>query len=132
MNGDGNFFWWWAYGTSDPEIFNGPFGTREEAIEAAKSSDGEITGFTITEADRCIPRVDIFSADEVFERFEERNCECWDEDGGPGVDCTRDQEKDLEAMLAAAFEEWFKKHQIQRAGWAFGVMRNTEVFNPGE
>jgi len=50
--GDENFMWWWATGTSEPEIYHGPCNTREEAIDEARGNDGRELGFVIVEADR--------------------------------------------------------------------------------
>lgn len=129
MSGDGAFRWWWAIGIKDAEFYNGPCETRDQAIAEARGDDGDEYGFVIIEADRSVPKTTIFDAGGVFERYNEWNEECWGEDGAD-IDCTREQELDLEAMLAAAFDEWFKKHGIERRGWAFGTTRNQETFQP--
>lgn len=130
MAGDGNFFWWWATGSdSEPETYNGPCATRDEAIAEARGNDGEELGFVIVEADRAVPSNEIFDVDYVMERYEECNEECWGEDG-MDLDVTNEQGRDLEKMLAETFDAWFKKHGIGRCGWCFETMRNQETFQP--
>jgi hypothetical protein len=132
MHGDGNFAWFWQTGaTDDHETYNGPCASRDEAIDEARANDGDVEGFCIVEADRSVPSCEVFDAGWVLERYAEHNEECWSEDGGE-VDCTSEQERDLEAMLAATFEAWFAKHGISRQGWMFGTSRNQEVFKAAE
>ena len=125
--GDENFKWWWAVGTTEPETYSGPCDTREQAIAEAQAEEGDNYGFVIVEADRAIPSCKIFQADRVFEEYTEHNIECWGEDGAD-VEATAEQEIDLEVMLAATFDAWFKKHGISQRGWAFYTQRNQETF----
>ena len=125
--GDNNFKWWWAIGTSQPESYNGPCDTREQAIAEAQADDGNVHGFVIVEADRSVPDCKIFDAGRMLEDYDEHNLECWGEDGAD-VQCTAEQEIDLEVMLTAAFDAWFKKHGISQSGWNFDTTRNAETF----
>lgn len=132
MAGDGVFRWYWQTGTGDcPETYQGPCDTRDEAIATARSDDGIAFGFVIVEADREVPRCDIFQADRVLDDYTESNEECWGEDGAD-VQCTSAQERDLEAMLAATFDAWFKKHDLSQRGWSFSTLRNQETFQPAK
>lgn len=127
--GDGVFKWWWAVGTSEPEIYHGPCDTREEAIDTARGDYGAELGFVIVEADRSVPTCNIFDSDRVLEDYEEHNEECWGEDGadlGP----SGEQQRDLENMLRDTLDAWFKKHSISQRGWAFSDQRNQETFEP--
>ena len=125
--GDGNFKWYYAVGTLEPETYTGACASREEAIAQARAEDGDAYGFVIVEADKSVPHCDVFDADHVLEQFEESNEERWGEDG-PDLGDTPAQHRDLEKMLADAFEAWFTKHNIKREGWNFDVMRNEEKF----
>lgn len=129
MPGDGNFFWWWAVGTRDPEVCTGPCDSREQAIAEARGNDGNEEGFIILEADRMVPSTEIFDADDVLGRYGEVNEECWSEDSFD-LECSREQERDLESMLNETFAAWFEKHGIGRGGWAFHTVRNKETFQP--
>ena len=125
--GDGVFKWYWAVGTTMPEVYQGRCDTRDQAVAEAKSSDGDLYGFIIVEADRSVPKCDIFDYGDIFDRFCDRNEECWGEDGME-LDYKPDQARDLEKMLTAAFEAWFVKHGIKREGFNLDEMRNEETF----
>jgi hypothetical protein len=48
---DGNYEWWAAVG-QEPEMYHGPFDSREQAILQMQSEDGDVYGFTICESDK--------------------------------------------------------------------------------
>lgn len=130
MAGDGVFWWWWQIGTDNcPETYRGPCETREQAIAEAQAEEGNELGFVLVEADREVPSCEIFRADRVLDDYGEHNEECWGEDGAD-VQCTGAQERDLEEMLAATFDAWFKKYKISQRGWCFATQRNQETFQP--
>ena len=125
MAGDGKFGWYWGRG-EEPEGMHGPEDSREAILQVARSEcDGE--GFTICEADKAVPSFNIFDADDIIERYEEHNEECWSEDGAD-IALTREAEKDLESVLAAAFEKWAKENDAVGNAWCFGTQRHTEYF----
>jgi len=126
--GDGNFQWWAAWGR-DPERYQGPFASREEAVAQMLAEDGKEVGYTVVEADKAVARSDIIDADYVFERYDECNEECWGEDGLDIVS-TRAQQNDLEKMLAETLEAWFAKHGTKPKVWCFGETRNEQYVPP--
>lgn len=126
--GDGNFQWWAATG-QDPESYDGPFSTREEAVAQMMAEDGRECGYTVIEADKAIARSDIFDAGMIYERYEEYNEECWGEDGAD-FHTTREQDRDLERMLTEAFDAWFVKHGTRPRAWCFGETRNQQYVPP--
>lgn len=126
--GDGAFFWWMAIG-KEPESYSGPFDSRDQAIAQALSEDGKECGYTIVEADRSKASDDIFDADWILESYEEKNEECWGEDGAD-IMASGHQRRDLEQMLAAALAAWFEKHGNRPRPWAFGTTRNEEYIPP--
>jgi hypothetical protein len=126
---DGNFKWWMAVGTQDPDFYHGPYDSKEEAIAQAHAEEGKDRGFTIVEADKAKPTSDIFTADSIFEMYEEHNIECWGEDGAD-FEVTREAEIELEKMLTAALESWFDKFRTRPTPWSFGEQRNKEYFKP--
>lgn len=126
--GDGNFNWWMAIG-HDPEAYTGPYDSRDQAIAQAKSEDGDRDGFTIAEADKSIANGNPFDADQILERFEEVNEECWGEDGME-VHPTNAQATELEGILFEAFTMWMDRHKLTPRPFRFDTMRNEEYFPP--
>lgn len=124
-----NTFEWWAAIGGEPEMYDGPFSSREDAIAQMEDEDGEIYGFTVCEADKQVLSFHVFDAGEVLEKVEEHNNECWGDDG-MNVAPTHAQEDDLEAALAATVRDWMQRHNLLPSVWAFGVMRNMEYFPP--
>lgn len=127
MKGNG-IFEWCCGGGVEPEFYYGPHGSREEAFQVGRSKFKGGT-FTIVEADKSVPRFDVFDASRVLEDYEDQNEECWGEDGAE-VKATADQERELEGALASVFQNWMEKHQLVKT-WTFGTMRNKETFCRG-
>lgn len=125
--GDGNFKWWWGYGT-EPETCHGPFDSREAAITDANGADGN--GFTIMEADKAVPTYDIFDAGQVFERFIECNEEVFHEDDGVGGPSEVPVDRELEIALMDVFRKWVETHDAAPAVWYFGVTRSQQYILP--
>ena len=126
--------WYWGFG-SEPEVYNGPHNTREEALaEARISSDEDNRGFTLVRANRGFPDTMIFDGDRVMEDYCENNEECQTTDGGlPGTEnVQRPQLRELEDALAATFKAWLDKHKLYQAGWAFSTMDNKEYIPPDQ
>lgn len=124
MAGDGIFKWYWGYG-SEPESYYGEEDSREAILQVAyDESDGR--AFTIIEADKSIPTFNIFDADRVIEDYEERNEECWGEDGFDGGLPSK-LKRELEVRLSNTFKRWMEKHGLTKT-WAFGTSRNQEYF----
>lgn len=129
MKGDGIFRWYYGQGI-EPDSYNGPCDTREEAIEEGRDTYGD-DGYSICEADKMVPRLDVLDWDFVVGRIEDCNPDCWSEDGPEDFGATTEQTDELERMLAATLREWNAKHGLIRA-WGFATMRNQEYFPPAE
>jgi hypothetical protein len=125
--GDKNFKWWCG-GGQQPEAYSGPYDTREEALTQGKADYPE-GHFTICEADKATVSFDMFSAGDLLERLDEHNLECWGEDG-MDVHLKPEQERSLEAHMAAAFEAWMDQSKETPSAWCFGETRAEEYFPP--
>lgn len=120
--------WWWGEG-EQPERYHGPCNSRQEAIDEALSSNTAppYSLFTICEA--TVGRLDDnhLDADWVIERFNEHNEDAADPDGDGVIDqTTPEQDRELEAMLKAAWVAWREKHNLGRA-FMFDQTRNEEL-----
>lgn len=119
------FKWYWNHG-SEPESYQGGLATRDEAIAAARADDAHVS-FTIVEANKKVPTTDIFTAEDVIERYEEHNEGCWGEDGSMIV-AENAEKKELETMLSDALSAWMDKHDLHGRAFMFDDMRNEEYF----
>ena len=127
---DGKFLWYWGYG-EEPEACYGGENTREAILQVARlEADGE--GFTIVEADKSVAGFDCFDADNVLEQYEDRNEECWGEDGPDFPPINGDVKRELETALAATLKAWMDKHDCHGRAWRFGTERYREYFPPEE
>lgn len=122
MAGDGVFKWFYAY-SEDAETWMGRCDTRDDAIAQGKAEYDD--DFWITEADSAKVSFDIFDTDRILEDYEEANIECWGEDG-PDISPSKDQRRELEALLSAAFKGWAERHNLKGHIWSFGNVRNVE------
>lgn len=110
MTGDGNFQWYWGLGEA-PEEFHGPFPSGDAAMAAALA-DEAAGGFLIVEADKAVPSVaGVFSADEVFRKYEALNTSIW-LTGELGVVLTDLEKSELENKLADCLHRWLRKHGL--------------------
>lgn len=127
MKGDGNFKWWAGSG-EDAEIFQGPYDSKEEALQVARA---ELEyGFTIVEADKSLVSNTIDGddyAERIVEELLEDNAECWGEDGPDDV-WSPPQIDGLAADIRKAVDMWLMNNQPTT--WSFGVQRNSEYFPP--
>jgi hypothetical protein len=118
--------WWWAEGT-EPERYHGPCGSRQEAIDDGTELADGYEEITICEATRMKLLDDHLDADWVIDRFNEQNEDAADPDGDPVIHrATPEQERDLEAVLKAAWVDWRTRHGLGKS-WTFGDTRNEEV-----
>jgi hypothetical protein len=117
--------WQWYVGYSDESYSGGPYDTREEAVQIAKE---EFDGGYIVEAYKLpIDLARHFEVDRFLEDFEDNNYELGNfEEGGPIIDITKDQAKDLEEMVRNTIADWQKKHNLVFMPWAFTDSRNEE------
>lgn len=124
--GDKNFKWWCG-GGKEPEVYFGPFDSRDDAMGKARAEypDGH---FTICEADKAVLSFDMFAADRLLEDFEEHNNECWGEDG-MDVCLKPTEERALEKHMADAFRSWLEASSEMPVAWAIGETR-TEEYHP--
>lgn len=125
--GDKNFKWWVGVG-KEAECYYGPYDTREDAIGRGRAEWPQ-GHFTIYEADKAVISFDMFAADDLLERFEEHNLECWGQDG-MDVCLTSEQQRSLEKHMAAALKGWLEASDEMPVAWAVGDARVEEYFPP--
>ena len=123
MTGDGKFGWYYSL---DEEEYN-KASSREEAIEdgTQEALEHGHTTFYICEADKEVLRDDIFDADHVLDRFEERNDDCWPE-GFKSPDIDQAACEELEKRLNETFSQW-RKEFGKWESWNFYTTRNREI-----
>lgn len=119
------FDWWYS---NNEESYQGPCGSREEAISTGFHEYGGEGWLYIVEATQAVPGTDIFDFDRVLEDFEERNEECWGEDGQPISGIEFKDKRQLENMLGATLRNYLEKNNALRS-WSFGQTRNAETIN---
>ena len=118
----------WRF-SSDGEIFNDEFASRDEAVDFARLNGG---GY-IAEC----------QSQDYFTRIDgERICEILgemnDNEGMAGDDCckvfvvTGDLENDLESMVHEAVLAWVAKHKLNLKAWLFANIRNQELIQVTE
>lgn len=123
-------YWWMGYG-KEPESYQGPYATKDEAIAMGKvEAHAEGAGFTIVEANSKVMSVDIFDSLWIDEQLEEHNEECWGEDGMPHLVSLPEHSRELEQALAATLKAWLDKYNLWPHVWSFDVMQNEEYFPP--
>ena len=125
MKGDGNFKWWCGDG-AEPEMFRGPFDSREEAVEDGRSNDCE-RGFTICKADRSVLRLDIFDMEHLSEQIIDKNEECWGEDQDLDFKVSPEAAKQLEEGLTHFLATWWAVHNPIEP-WSFFDVSEEEFF----
>lgn len=119
--------WVWFYAISEDAEGWYHAASREGAIAKGRELfNGD--AFVILEGRRATLRDDIFDADHVIDQFEEKNEECWGEDGPTG-ETNADIKAELEAVLTAAFAAWRSKHNPWTS-WACDKTRNVEHIAP--
>lgn len=131
----------WYAGADEEYYTAGPYDTRDEAIrEALDSLIGEFqdesgdwkVGFYLVQATKPSLRLSdwIKDADELMEYADERLGESdrvgADGDDGPWFECTPEQEKDLEARIKKACDEWQSFHGLTFTCQTFAQMRGPE------
>lgn len=105
----------WYYYT-DPEYCQGPYSTREEAIDEARHDlCGE--GFYVAEGEPMKYRAPDF--DRVSEMFDDANEEYSGEDY-PSAKWEDEHYKELVAALTKTMDEWLDRHGY-RAAWALDL-----------
>lgn len=118
-----NYVWEW-FVSYDGETYYESFPTKEEAIKYAQQCEYSVVA-------ECIQRdfrLDI-SGYWLLEHLNDNNMELIGE--GEGIECTPEQEKDLEKMVQRAIEAWIVKHNINITAWSFdGVRNETDVPPP--
>lgn len=126
----GAFSWYW--GTSDDGALFGPYGSEGEARQAWLDDDGDELRETLEEegeiekpiTDEVLlsmcplvgqyrsPRLstDLFDAEDVLERMEDRNEEAlW---GDKAPEWPAEAKADLEKRLATALHDWMTEHNL--------------------
>lgn len=128
--GDKNFKWWVA-DAEDAEIFHGPYGDRDEAIQVGEADfDGE--PFYIVEADKTVMSSYVDGeawAERIMEDLIERNEECFGEDGPDDPWAEYDKpHQSLGNAIEKAVADWLAAHPGKT--WSFHDMRNGETITP--
>lgn len=119
--------WKWYVGHSNEEYSSGPFDTREEAIYIAKEEYGG--GYIVEAYKTPFNLANQFEVDRFLEDVEDNNYELANPDGGALIDITKDQEKDLQAMVRQAITDWQQKHNLVFMPWMFTDSRNEEFIS---
>lgn len=125
--GDKNFKWW-AADSEDAEIFQGPYDSREEAIQVGETDfDGE--SFYVVEADKSVMSANFDGeryAERIMEDMIENNGECFNEYGEADPWAKYDKpHRSLGNAIEKAVEDWLAAHPGKT--WSFGTMRNGET-----
>jgi len=113
--------WWSGY---DGEHYNGPFGSRAQAIAELDGDDGYIV-----EARQDPVMLSYFvDAESLIDAANEGavDCRMTNEDGDPIFDPSVDDLADLQARLKSACDEWQAVRGLVFVPWAFTEMRNKE------
>ena len=125
MTDETDWKWWWGEG-SEPERYEGPFDTRDQALANATESARESATVTVCEGRRAALDDDCFGAPDVIEGWTDQNEENQDENGELGMGPTPEQERELELALAETFTAWRTRHGLGRA-WHLAERRNDYV-----
>ena len=114
--------WKWYSGSNEETFSDGPFDTREQAIDALDGYGGYIV------LARKVPQrlSQFFHADTFLENAEDSAYDMANEDGDPLFDISSDQQADLEARVRAAIEAWQYAHNLTFMPWAFNGTKNLE------
>lgn len=128
--GDKNFKWW-AADSEGAEIYQGPYDSREEAIQVGETDfDGE--PFYIVEADKTVMSGYVDGeayAEQIMDDLCERNEECFGEDGPDDPWSAYDNpQRALGNAIEAAVKEWLAAHPGKT--WTFHETRNGETITP--
>lgn len=129
---------WWA--SDDEERYMiGPCPTRQAAIDEAlragiyqefepEPPETELkAAIYVCEADSPDPTDVVVDGARFLEDLENGQCEEWlGEDGGPMLDETLEQRRDLGDRLTAAFREWVTHHGLALRYSAFTATRHEE------
>ncbi|KQT52247.1 MULTISPECIES: hypothetical protein [unclassified Aureimonas] len=120
----------WKWWIGDGERFHESFGTREEAITAARDHEAAF----ITEARQGMALLEGFDGGGLCDLFEEWNEENGDPDSGEPVfdSVTGDDWNDLAERLNAVTLQWALDRDIDRKAqvWMFAATRNMEGMKP--
>lgn len=124
--------WKWYAGNNDESYSCGPFDTREEAIEEARSQFGDDAGIYVIEAIKDEVRLcDYIGASSILEEAEERAYDLRNQDSDDNIfDVSSKMEKDLAIMLRTACDAWQIKHDLLFIPWCFTGTRNSEFIPP--
>jgi hypothetical protein len=111
-----DYVWEW-FVSHDGDVYYEAFPTKEEAIEYAQRCDYSI----IAECIQQDFRLDV-DGWRIIENLNDSNMELIGD--GEGIECTADQERDLERMVQQAIEAWVVKHNINITAWSFDGTKN--------
>ena len=119
--------WKWWIGSNDEHYNQTDATSRDEAIEAGIDEYGG-DPFYIVEAEQGRVNWHFMRAGFIFDAIEDYHEELRGED--PLVECTAEQERDLEKCVGDAIAAWAERHGISSTTWAFARQRTAERIVP--
>lgn len=128
--------WSWYAGRDEETFEEGPFATRQEAIDAGFENlcDDDESGFYIVEAVAGKLRTDVFDGDQVVNIINDRNEDARVDEGVMDVVGALEL-NELVAELNKTVKAWADKHNIHKHVWTFAGMRDLSFVhrnhNPG-
>lgn len=128
--GNGIYRWWFAM-SEDAENWQGPFDTRDDAVDTgnAQALADEMDTFAIGEADKTVATPCIRTdriVEILIEELGECNEECWSEDGWEDA-WTPTEQAELGKSIEAAVAAWIEKYPART--YLINVWRVCETIN---
>lgn len=125
--------WKWYSGSNEENFEFGPFDTKEDAINEAKSQfGGDYEFIHIVEAKINVHRMSEYCRFDDFLEIvcdEFMNSEMYheDDDASSIFPCSLEQEKELIEALKLTVDKWQHKHDIKASTYVFTNTRNEET-----
>lgn len=116
---------WWYSSAEDAETWS-PAASREDAIEQANGD--QCDPVVIMQARYKSFDLDVIDPEDLLDRFEAHNDECWGEDG-PSRKFTPETLKELNAWLRGVIAAWFSSTQPYEP-FMLGDYQNQETLAP--
>lgn len=122
MPGNGEFLWFWGFGT-EPTAWTGGYASANEAMKFAEGHCPQ-GNYTIVEADRVLIDAKVFDGPAILERLRAANAACW-----PHLRPIAAQAElaDLEAKLGDCLDRWLRKHGYDNTT-PLGTIRTRDYF----
>jgi len=120
---------WW-YGPNEELFTEGPFDTRDAAVDFALSNDGGV----VVEARKSeVSLSSYIDVDDILEQAEERSADDhgWMEDCNPLFDLSSDDINSLERYMRGAVDKWQSDRELTFVPRVFSEVRNTTFVKAG-